>query len=121
MWNLNYVLSHRACVHCSRSTVRPRRDRCAKNVSEYSKSRGRKHKQLWLCSNKTTICNTKNDYSDTLLEPAYLIQGNFSVRVKRDPGEWFMWKTAGIEATPARIRELDRFSEERTESLLHIV
>lgn len=39
----------------------------ASSVSEYSKSRCRKHKQLWLCSNKTTICNTKNDYSDTLL------------------------------------------------------
>ena len=41
-----------------------------RSVSEYSKSRCRKHKQLWLCSNKTTICNTKNDYSDTLLAVA---------------------------------------------------
>jgi hypothetical protein len=54
------------------------------------------------------------------VKPAYLIQGNFSVRVKHDTGEWFVWKTARIEATPARIRELDQFSEELTESLLPI-
>jgi hypothetical protein len=50
----------------------------ARSVSEYSKSRCRKHKQLWLCSNKATICNTKNDYSDTLL-------GETRLAVQRKP------------------------------------
>jgi hypothetical protein len=54
------------------------------------------------------------------VKPAYLIQGNFSVRMKHDADEWFVWKTVRIEATPERIGELDRFSEELTESLLPI-
>jgi hypothetical protein len=50
--------------------------------------------------------------------PAYLIGGNFTVRVRRDGREFFVWKKESLEVTPARLTELDSFAAELTEALL---
>src|SRR5277367_3459791 len=50
--------------------------------------------------------------------PAYLIGGNFSVRVRRDGREFFVWKKESLEITAARIAELDAFAAELTDALL---
>jgi len=50
--------------------------------------------------------------------PAYLIGGNFSVRVRRDGREFFVWKKERVEVTAARLAELDAFASELTEALL---
>jgi hypothetical protein len=50
--------------------------------------------------------------------PAYLIGGNFSVRVRRDGREFFVWKKESIEVTSARLAELDAFAAELTQALL---
>jgi hypothetical protein len=45
-----------------------------------------------------------------LLAPAsYLIDGNFSVKLKRASGEVFVWKKKEVPATPERVRELEEF------------
>jgi hypothetical protein len=53
--------------------------------------------------------------------PAYLIAGNFGVRVNRDGQEWFVWKKERIEATVARLAELEKFSAEVSDALLPTV
>jgi|SRR5271155_4976957 len=53
--------------------------------------------------------------------PAYLIAGNFGVRVNRGGQEWFVWKKERVEATPVRLAELDQFSAEISEVLLPTV
>jgi len=53
--------------------------------------------------------------------PAYLIAGNFGVRVNRDGQEWFVWKKERIEATAARLAELEKFSAEVSDALLPTV
>jgi hypothetical protein len=50
--------------------------------------------------------------------PAYLIGGNFSVRVRRGEREFFVWKKESLEVTPARLAELDAFAAELSEALL---
>ena len=50
--------------------------------------------------------------------PAYLIGGNFSVRVLRDNREFFVWKKESLEATPARLAELEAFTAELSQALL---
>jgi hypothetical protein len=50
--------------------------------------------------------------------PAHLIGGNFSVRVRRDGREFFVWKKQSLEVTAARLRELDAFAAELTAALL---
>ena len=48
-----------------------------------------------------------------LLAPAsYLVDGNFSVKLKRREREVFVWKGKEIEATPERLNELKTFREE---------
>lgn len=48
-----------------------------------------------------------------LLAPAsYLVDGNFSVKLKRGSGEVFVWKKKEVEATPERVRELESFRTE---------
>ena len=48
-----------------------------------------------------------------LLAPAsYLVDGNFSVRLKRCSGEVFVWKKKEVPATPERVRELESFRME---------
>jgi hypothetical protein len=45
-------------------------------------------------------------------EPCYTVNGSLSVRLRRDGREWFVWKKAQLEATPARVAEVARFREE---------
>jgi hypothetical protein len=50
--------------------------------------------------------------------PSYLIGANFSVRVQRDGRELFVWKKETLEATPARLAELNAFIAELSQALL---
>jgi hypothetical protein len=50
--------------------------------------------------------------------PTWLVGDNFGVRVKRNDGEWFVWKKERVEATPERVDELERFSGELADALL---
>jgi hypothetical protein len=49
---------------------------------------------------------------------SYLLGGNFTVRVTRDGTDWFVWKSEKLEATPARVAELEAFASELSETLL---
>ena len=49
--------------------------------------------------------------------PSYLVDGNFSVKLKRGPDEVFVWKRREVEATPERVRELESFRQELQEVL----
>jgi hypothetical protein len=48
---------------------------------------------------------------------SYIVDGNFSVRLKRESGEVFVWKKTELPATPERLRELDDFRKELTDIL----
>jgi hypothetical protein len=50
--------------------------------------------------------------------PAYLIGGNFSVRVTQNGREYFVWKKEKLEASAMRITELDAFVAELSQALL---
>lgn len=53
-----------------------------------------------------------------LLAPAsFMVDGNFSVKLKRGSGEVFVWKKKEVEATPERMRELESFRSELQEIL----
>ncbi|MGB8476488.1 MAG: hypothetical protein WCE61_20600 [Candidatus Acidiferrum sp.] len=52
-----------------------------------------------------------------LASPCYLVEGNLSVRLKRGPGEVFVWKKTEITATPDRLEELESFGRELAEIL----
>jgi hypothetical protein len=49
-----------------------------------------------------------------LAPPSYLLEGNLSVKLKRGPGEVFVWKKKEVEATPEKLRELESFRSELT-------
>ena len=49
-----------------------------------------------------------------LAPPAYLIEGNLSVMVRRGGRDLFVWKHRGIEATPERRTALDKFRSDLT-------
>ncbi len=53
-----------------------------------------------------------------LATPAYLIGGNFSVRIRCDGREFFVWKKESLEVTAARLAELDAFAAELSQALL---
>jgi hypothetical protein len=50
--------------------------------------------------------------------PSYLIAGNITVSIQRDGHKWFVWKKERLEATAARLAELDQFTTELTDCLL---
>jgi hypothetical protein len=52
-----------------------------------------------------------------LAPPSYLVDGNFSVRLKRGTGEVFVWKKTEMRATPERLQELESFRQELNELL----
>ena len=58
-----------------------------------------------------------NDGLKLLAPPSFLVDGNFSVKLKRGQGEVFVWKKHEIEATPERLRELESFRNEISEIL----
>ncbi len=47
-----------------------------------------------------------------LAPPSYLVDGNFSVRLKRGARDVFVWKKQEVEAVPEKLRELETFREE---------
>jgi len=44
--------------------------------------------------------------------PSYVVDGNFSVKLKREAGDVYVWKQKELEATPERVRELEAFRSE---------
>ena len=52
-----------------------------------------------------------------LAPPSYLVEGNLSVKLKRDSGEVFVWKKKEVRATPEKLKELESFRRELTELL----
>jgi hypothetical protein len=50
-------------------------------------------------------------------QPAYLLGGNFSVRVTKNGADWFVWKKEKLEVTPVRLDEISAFSTELADSL----
>lgn len=52
-----------------------------------------------------------------LAPPSYLVEGNFSVKLKRGSGDVFVWKKTALDATPDRVRELESFRKELEEIL----
>jgi hypothetical protein len=44
-----------------------------------------------------------------LAAPAYIVDGNLSVKLQRGKSEVFVWKKKELEATPERLQELERF------------
>ena len=52
-----------------------------------------------------------------LAPPAYLVEGNLSVKLKRGSGEVFVWKKQEVEATPEKLKELESFRHELAELL----
>ena len=52
-----------------------------------------------------------------LAPPSYLVDGNFSVKLKRRHGDVFVWKSREVQATPERVRELEAFRIELSEIL----
>ncbi|HYL82760.1 MAG TPA: hypothetical protein VE263_00880 [Candidatus Angelobacter sp.] len=52
-----------------------------------------------------------------LAPPSFLVDGNFSVKLKRKQGDVFVWKKTEIAATPERLSELEKFRAEISEIL----
>ena len=52
-----------------------------------------------------------------LAPPSFMVDGNFSVKLKRGSSEVFVWKKKELEATPERVRELESFRHELQEIL----
>ena len=50
--------------------------------------------------------------------PAFLVGGNFSAKVFKGNGNYFVSKQEKLEATPERNTELDKFSAELAQTLL---
>jgi hypothetical protein len=42
-------------------------------------------------------------------EPCCLVNGNLSVRIRRNDGEWFVWKKQQLKVTAERLAELAEF------------
>jgi hypothetical protein len=51
-------------------------------------------------------------------QPAYLIGGNFGVKMFEPDGHYFVSKKEKLAATPERTRELEEFSAELADALL---
>jgi hypothetical protein len=56
-----------------------------------------------------------------LAPPSYLVEGNLSVKLKRGPGEVFVWKKKEVEATLEKLKELDSFRWEITKLLREVI
>ena len=50
-------------------------------------------------------------------EPAYLVNGNLSVKVAAGGETFFAWKQTRVPATPERLEELERFERELADAL----
>lgn len=45
-------------------------------------------------------------------DPCWLVNGNLSVRIRKNNNEWFVWKKQAVEATPQRLAEVAEFRRE---------
>jgi hypothetical protein len=54
-------------------------------------------------------------------QPAYLIGGNFSVRVTREGRDLFVWKKEKLEVTTERLAELESFSAQLSQTLVPVI
>lgn len=45
-------------------------------------------------------------------QPAYLIEGNFAVQVRRGGVPYFVWKKQSVRATPDLLKQLSAFSDD---------
>jgi hypothetical protein len=52
-----------------------------------------------------------------LAPPAYLVEGNLSVKLQRGNREIFVWKKKELEATPERLDQLAKFRNHLTQIL----
>jgi hypothetical protein len=52
-----------------------------------------------------------------LAPPSFMVDGNFSVKLKRGTGEVFAWKKTEVAVTPERASELESFRMELQEIL----
>jgi len=52
-----------------------------------------------------------------LAPPTWLVDGKFSVRLKRSGGEAFVWKKTEVPATRERLAELEKFTAALNEIL----
>jgi hypothetical protein len=52
-----------------------------------------------------------------LAPPSFLVEGNFSVKLKRGGKEVFVWKKKELDVTSERLSELGNFEKELTEML----
>jgi hypothetical protein len=52
-----------------------------------------------------------------LAPPSILVDGNLSVKLKRDSGEVFVWKKKEVKATGEKLKELESFRRELAEIL----
>jgi len=50
----------------------------------------------------------------SLAAASYIIDGNFSVKLRRGNREVFVWKKTELDATPERLKELAVFGQELT-------
>jgi len=49
-----------------------------------------------------------------------MVGENLAVRVKRNDGEWFVWKKEQVRVTPERIAELEDFSAALADALIPV-
>jgi hypothetical protein len=54
-------------------------------------------------------------------QPTYLIGGNFSVRVRKEGRDWFVWKKEKLEVTAARLAELEKFTSQLSQTLTPVI
>ena len=58
------------------------------------------------------LAPVSNDGLKLLAPPSYLVDGNFSVKLKRGARDVFVWKKQEVEAVPEKLRELETFRGE---------
>jgi len=59
----------------------------------------------------------KNGGLRLLAPPSYLVEGNLSVKVERGGKQIFVWKQRELEASTARLEELEKFRRELADIL----
>jgi hypothetical protein len=52
-----------------------------------------------------------------LAPPSYMVDGNLSVKLRRGESEVFVWKKKEVPATSEKLRELEAFQKELSETL----
>ena len=51
-------------------------------------------------------------------DACWLVDGNLSVKVRKNGAEWFVWKKREVEATPERLSEVADFRDELNNLLI---